>query len=179
MVGKPKGFKRKPAVYDKNNFVARYGGGTAFNSQSIGPGGRTRMTAKQNARIMKGALAADQKERQQNNAASRRYDQLVAGGIIRPRTELERLKRKAEGHPDNPAVQAARRVLAKKEARIAKGVQPPKPQAKPAQQIAAAPKPAMPMPKRAKATTTAKPRAKAGKGKSRVSYGNIYAQFGL
>ena len=41
------------------------------------------------------------------------YERLVAAGELRPRTRRERLEDTAAGHPDNPSVQAARRILAR------------------------------------------------------------------
>jgi hypothetical protein len=43
------------------------------------------------------------------------YDWLVSTGDVRPPTHRERLERTAAGHDDNPAVQAARRVLRRME----------------------------------------------------------------
>lgn len=42
------------------------------------------------------------------------YDELVADGKLRPLTALESSVRTANGHPDNMATQAARRVLTRK-----------------------------------------------------------------
>lgn len=42
------------------------------------------------------------------------YNVLVSQGKIRPPTRIEQLQKTATGHPDNPQVQAARRLLAKK-----------------------------------------------------------------
>ena len=39
------------------------------------------------------------------------YAAAVADGRVRPPTRLERLRKTAAGHPDNPSVQAARRLL--------------------------------------------------------------------
>jgi len=45
------------------------------------------------------------------------YDRLVELGEVRPPTDQESLERTAQGHDDNPTVQAARRVLEKREQR--------------------------------------------------------------
>ncbi len=44
------------------------------------------------------------------------YKTKVKAGEFRPMTRIENLQRIAQGHEDNPAVQAARRILAKKSA---------------------------------------------------------------
>lgn len=41
------------------------------------------------------------------------YSDGVAAGLYREPTRIERLTRTAQGHDDNPSVQAARRLLAK------------------------------------------------------------------
>ena len=42
------------------------------------------------------------------------YDFLLSCDILRDKTPIEKLLTKAHGHPDNPSVQAARRMLAKR-----------------------------------------------------------------
>lgn len=39
------------------------------------------------------------------------YAEKVAHGLLRPPTRLERLKQKAQGHPDLESTQAAKRIL--------------------------------------------------------------------
>lgn len=46
------------------------------------------------------------------------YQRLINTGLVRPLTRRESLERTAAGHDDNPAVQAARRVLARLPAHI-------------------------------------------------------------
>ena len=46
------------------------------------------------------------------------YAGKVAAGELRPQTRLERLQEAAGGHPDLESVQAARRLLAKRAARM-------------------------------------------------------------
>lgn len=41
------------------------------------------------------------------------YDALVAHGILRDLTRMERIERAARGHPDNASTQAALRILAR------------------------------------------------------------------
>lgn len=47
-------------------------------------------------------------------AAKQEYKNLVAQGKLRDKTRIEKLLTKAQGHEDNPSVQAARRLLAKR-----------------------------------------------------------------
>jgi HD superfamily phosphodiesterase len=53
----------------------------------------------------------------QREAAIAAYNALVEAGEIVDPDQTERLERKAQGHPDNDSVQAARRVLEKRKAR--------------------------------------------------------------
>lgn len=53
------------------------------------------------------------------DATTRAYRAEIAAGRIREPTRLERLEARANGHPDNPSVIAARNVLAKRAARMA------------------------------------------------------------
>ena len=57
------------------------------------------------------AEAIYQKKRR---AAIDEYNTLVERGEVRPLTSVERSVRTANGHPDNPCVQAARRMCAKR-----------------------------------------------------------------
>jgi len=43
-----------------------------------------------------------------------KYEALVAAGDIKVPSRIERLQRKAKGHPDNTSTQAARRILDKR-----------------------------------------------------------------
>lgn len=51
---------------------------------------------------------------QRRNAAKLEYWKKVESGELRPLTEVERTLRTAKGHPDNPSVQAARRMAEKR-----------------------------------------------------------------
>lgn len=51
---------------------------------------------------------------QKRNAAKMEYWKKVESGELRPLTEVERTLRAAKGHPDNPSVQAARRMAEKR-----------------------------------------------------------------
>jgi hypothetical protein len=47
------------------------------------------------------------------NELRQSYADEVEAGTVRPPSRVERLKRTAQGHPDNESVQAARRLLKK------------------------------------------------------------------
>ena len=51
---------------------------------------------------------------QKRNVAKLEYWKKVEAGELRPLTEVERTLRAAKGHPDNPSVQAARRMAEKR-----------------------------------------------------------------
>ncbi|MGN1156157.1 MAG: ArdC family protein [Agathobacter sp.] len=51
---------------------------------------------------------------EKRNTAKLEYWKKVDAGELRPCTEIERTLRKAQGHPDNPSVQAARRMAEKR-----------------------------------------------------------------
>lgn len=63
-------------------------------------------------------ILARQRQVIDENTAKRKaleaeFNQKVASGAIREPTRIEQLISKAQGHPDNPSVQAARRLLNK------------------------------------------------------------------
>lgn len=51
---------------------------------------------------------------EKRRAAIEEYNALVESGEVRPLTSVERAVRTANGHPDNPSVQAARRMCMKR-----------------------------------------------------------------
>lgn len=51
---------------------------------------------------------------QRRQSAKEEYHQLVEAGQVRPLTTIERTIRTANGHPDNPSVQASRRMAEKR-----------------------------------------------------------------
>lgn len=70
----------------------------------------------QEARIKEADNFARQYHQKRENARNE-YRTLVEQGKIRPPTELETLAQTASGHPDNPSVHAAQKVLDKKESK--------------------------------------------------------------
>ncbi len=72
------------------------------------------LTARQEQQFHKEAEAARNAYHNKRDTAIEEYERLVAEGKIRKPTIIEEALRKAHGHPDNPSVQAARRVLKKR-----------------------------------------------------------------
>ncbi len=71
-------------------------------------------TTRGQKRFLKECEEAEEKYQQKRNAAIAEYHDLVERGEIAPLTKTEQLIRKANGHPDLAATQAARRVCAKR-----------------------------------------------------------------
>lgn len=88
---------------------------TADVDAHIHAGLRSKPQSKSFDRWYYGTLSRLQTER---DAAIRAYEEAIAAGLIRDFTPDERLALKADGHDDNPSVQAARRVLAKRKGRM-------------------------------------------------------------
>lgn len=94
-------------------FAAERGLVTEHDVQShIHAGLRSAPTTKSYARWFEKRLAALQKARDETRAA---YDAAVLAGELTPPARPT-LEEKASGHPDNPSTQAARRLLAKRDA---------------------------------------------------------------
>ena len=89
---------------------------TADVDSHIHAGLRSAPQTKTYARWNKAKLEKLQAERSATHAA---YQAAIDAGEIREMTSRERLEATANGHDDNPAVQAARRLLAKRAATIA------------------------------------------------------------
>ena len=72
------------------------------------------LTARQEQQFHKEAEAARNAYHNKRDAAIEEYERLMAEGKIRKPTMIEEYLRKAQGHPDKPSVQAARRCLLKR-----------------------------------------------------------------
>ena len=72
------------------------------------------MTARQQKAFLKEADKARTEYAAKREAAKREYNDLVSRGRIKLPGKYDALINKANGHPDNPSVQAARRVLTKR-----------------------------------------------------------------
>lgn len=108
-----------PKVMTLVQFAVERGLTTTADVQAhIHAGLRSMPTSKTYARWNKQKLEQLQDERDATAVAYRAA--IAAGEIQEPKqTGLDALREKAAGHPDNPSVQAAKRLLAKMEARLA------------------------------------------------------------
>ena len=84
------------------------------------------LTARQQKRLEAHAHAAADKYAAARAVAIKEYEGKVAAGEITPKSLVEELIDKANGHPDNEATQAARRVLAKQNINWEKRTEEPK-----------------------------------------------------
>jgi len=100
-----------PRIVDFEQFAAeRSAGRFAWDvSTQRMPGA----SAGQRLRTIREQVANQRSQSERRTQARADYDRLVASGAIRPPTRVERLVRTAQGHSDNQAVQAARRLLTK------------------------------------------------------------------
>jgi hypothetical protein len=71
-------------------------------------------TQRQTERRQKEAAHARAEYEKKREAARTEYKALVDSGKVRPPTEMEKRLKTAQGRPENPAVQAARRVLTRR-----------------------------------------------------------------
>lgn len=71
-------------------------------------------TDRQRKQRIKASAAAQNEYSAQRKAAIQEYKEKVGQGEIIPKTTIEKTLSMAQGHPDNPSVQAARRVLEKR-----------------------------------------------------------------
>lgn len=71
-------------------------------------------TFRQRQRRIKDTERAIEDYSQRRNDAIDEYNTKVAEGEFIPKTQFERTLKKAQGHPDNASVQAARRLLVKR-----------------------------------------------------------------
>jgi hypothetical protein len=86
--------------------------------QDIGDAGLHRNTRADSPRVwnrkLKQQAVKDAALVERRVALREQYRQLLASGELREMTKFERLEFTAAGHPDNPNVQAARRLLEKR-----------------------------------------------------------------
>ncbi|MES1933281.1 hypothetical protein T35B1_11757 [Salinisphaera shabanensis T35B1] len=79
----------------------------------------SRQSRRQRQRQLDAQQQRDQEWAVRRSQARDDYAAMIASGEIRKPTRRERLERTAQGHPDNPSVQAARRLLAQMDASAA------------------------------------------------------------
>ena len=101
-------------VIDFEQYAARFGGARADigDAGTHSPMGHMSKRARDAAIKAVSARSAATVERR--DELRKQYDAAIARGEIRPPTFDERIERTAAGHPDNPSVQAARRILEKR-----------------------------------------------------------------
>ena len=103
-------------VLDRDEYLGLHGCSDAASGYCLDKlrSNRTVRTAHGRKRFEKECAEAETKYQAKRNACIEEYERLVASGEVRPRTHIERMIRKAQGHPDNPSVQAARRMCEKR-----------------------------------------------------------------
>jgi len=122
MKGKPTG---KAATISREQFVARQGSRTASMGVAIAsasPGGRTRMSKKQEGRMIATAERQMSAIRARDQKAGALYDALARAGRVKPpkaENRIARLTRAAQGYPELESTKAAQRLLAKRAAKPA------------------------------------------------------------
>ena len=103
-------------VMDLEDFLAKEGCAFASSGYCLDKlrSNRTICTERGKRRFEKECDEAEAKYQTKRNALIEEYNRLVEAGEIRPLTSIERSIRKANGHLDNPSVQAARRICEKR-----------------------------------------------------------------
>jgi hypothetical protein len=122
MKGKPTG---KAATIGREQFVGRQGSRTTSMGETIAaasPGGRTRMSKKQEGRMIATAERQASAIRAKDQKAGALYDALARAGRVKPpkaENRIARLTRAAQGYPELESTKAAQRLLAKRAAKPA------------------------------------------------------------
>jgi hypothetical protein len=122
MKGKPTG---KAAIIGREQFVARQGSRTTSMGEAIAaasPGGRTRMSKKQEGRMIATAERQVSAIRAKDQKTGALYDALARAGRVKPpkaENRIARLTRAAQGYPELESAKAAQRLLAKRAAKPA------------------------------------------------------------
>ena len=102
-------------IMDLEEYLAKEGCAFATSGYCLDKlrSNRTIRTERGKRRFAKECAEAEEKYQTRRNTLIEKYNKLVEAGEIRPLTSIERTIRKANGHPDNPSVQAARRMCKK------------------------------------------------------------------
>jgi len=122
MKGKPTG---KAATIGREQFVGRQGSRTTSMGEAIAaasPGGRTRMSKKQEGRMIATAERQVSAIRAKDQKAGALYDALARAGRVKPpraENRIARLTRAAQGDPNTERAKAAQRLLTKRAAKPA------------------------------------------------------------
>lgn len=106
---------REPVKMDLDEYLGKKGLASPVSNYSLDkmklPKGET---LRQRKKRLEQADRVENDYQNRRQEAVREYHEKVKAGEIIPRTSEERILRKAQGHPDNAATQAARRMLVKK-----------------------------------------------------------------
>ena len=120
MKGRPTG---KAATISREQFVARQGSRTTSMGVAIAsasPGGRIRMSKKQEGRMIATAERQMSATRAKDQKAGALYDALAKTGRVKPpraENRIAMLTRAAQGYPELESTKAAQRLLAKRAAK--------------------------------------------------------------
>ncbi|KKM62853.1 hypothetical protein LCGC14_1517410, partial [marine sediment metagenome] len=104
---------KKALPMDFETFATKRGGSRQDYGEPGAHKRSRRQSDKQWSRIIKHLMQKDDELDTRRVDLRKQYAALVKQGVLRPLTRMEKLKATAAGHPDNPSVQAARRVLKK------------------------------------------------------------------
>ncbi len=106
----------EPVAMDQEEFLAKRGCSFIVSGYEIDKmrGNRQLRTERGRKRFYDECNEANRAYHEKRTAAVAEYNKLVADGILRPRTSLERSLLIAQGNPENAAVQAARRMCFKR-----------------------------------------------------------------
>ncbi|WP_353251125.1 hypothetical protein [Salinisphaera sp. T31B1] len=112
----------QPRVVDFEAFaVKRHAAMTDLGEAALHKA-HTRQSRRQRQRQLDAQRQRDHEWATRRAQARNDYADMIARGEIRKLTRRERLERTAQGHPDNPSVQAARRLLARMDATTANDI---------------------------------------------------------
>lgn len=99
-------------VIDFETFAARHGAPADFGDAGLHCGA-AHVGRSTRRRQVEAQFAKDNELTLRREELRRLFMEKIAAGEIREPTRLEKLRTVAAGHPDNPSVQAARRILAR------------------------------------------------------------------
>lgn len=104
---------RYPIVIDLESYLAQRGAHKSFGDPALHKT-HTRHSKKTWQKLLDHQSTKDHSLAERRDRLRQEFHELVAAGVLREPTRIERLIRTAQGHSDNESVQAARRLLAKR-----------------------------------------------------------------
>lgn len=102
-----------PIVIDLESYLAQRGAHKSFGDPALHKN-HVRQSKNTWQKLIDRQAAKDHSLAEKREQLRQEFFELVAIGIIREPTRIERLIRIAQGHSDNESVQAARRLLVKR-----------------------------------------------------------------